>query len=46
VLASLPVITTWVALVAVTVNMDEVPAMIVAGLAVMPAVGVTDAALN
>ena len=45
-LPSLPVIRTWVALVAVTVNMDEVPARIAAGLAVMPLVGATCVALK
>jgi len=46
VLPSLPVTTTWVALIAVTVNIDEAPEMIDAGLAVIPLVGATGAVLN
>lgn len=45
-LPSLPVTTTWLAFVAVTVSMDEAPEMIVAGLAVMPLVGTTGGALK
>ena len=39
VLPSLPVTVTWVAFIAVTVNVDEPPAAIDAGLAVMLTVG-------
>ena len=45
-LPSLPVTTTCIALLAVTVNMEEVPAMIAAGLAVMPLVGSADLVLK
>ena len=45
-LPSLPLTATSVALVAVTVNMDEAPAIIAAGLAEMPLVGIAGAALN
>jgi hypothetical protein len=40
VLPSLPVIVTWVAFVAATVRVDELPAVIEAGLAVIVIVGV------
>jgi hypothetical protein len=39
VLPSVPVTVTWVALVAVTVNVDEFPEVIEVGLAVMLTVG-------
>ncbi len=40
---SVPVMTTVVALVATTVNVDEVPAVIVVGLALIVTVGAVDA---
>jgi hypothetical protein len=39
VVPSLPVTVTWVAFIAVTVKVDEVPEAIDAGFAVMPTVG-------
>jgi hypothetical protein len=39
VLPSVPVTTTWVALTAVTVKVDELPEVMDVGLAVMPTVG-------
>jgi hypothetical protein len=44
VLPSVPVIVTWVALVAVTVKVDEFPEVIEVGLAVMPTVSAVSAA--
>ena len=43
-LPSLPATVTWVAFVAVTVNMDELPAAIEAGLAAIATVGGGDVA--
>jgi hypothetical protein len=42
VLPSVPAIVTWVALVAITVKVDELPVTIEVGLAVMATVGTGD----